>query len=292
MTFAMKKTIYIAALLFGVGFFSSCENSVEQPAKDVLAVVQSEYEAGNYNKAKALIDSIKSAHPKAYKTLREAEAMRRKVLLKEKERDVAYFEEELKELEARRDAMLSAFEYSKNAKYQDVGVYSLPSQAISANVFNNYLRATVNEYGEAFITSYYRGKRIGCKEVKVGCGDVYVTASSSIYSWSGKEYGVYVERRDFKHSDDGGMMDFIASAQGTVTVELIGNDSKFSYELRQADVEAIAKVLELSDVLRSIVECRDMLDAARFSLDFLLKGEQRLRKDSVTMNGEGLRVKD
>ena len=93
MTFAMKKTIYIAALLFGVGFFSSCENSVEQPAKDVLAVVQSEYEAGNYNKAKALIDSIKSAHPKAYKTLREAEAMRRKVLLKEKERDVAYFEE-------------------------------------------------------------------------------------------------------------------------------------------------------------------------------------------------------
>ena len=206
----MKKTIYIAALLFGVGFFSSCENSVEQPAKDVLAVVQSEYEAGNYNKAKALIDSIKSAHPKAYKTLREAEAMRRKVLLKEKERDVAYFEEELKELEARRDAMLSAFEYSKNAKYQDVGVYSLPSQAISANVFNNYLRATVNEYGEAFITSYYRGKRIGCKEVKVGCGDVYVTASSTIYSRGGKEYGVYVERRDFKHSDDGGLMDFIA----------------------------------------------------------------------------------
>ena len=84
-------------------------------------------------------------------------------------------------------------------------------------------------------------------------------------------------------------MDFIASAQGSVTVELIGDDSKFSYELRQADVEAIAKVLELSDVLRSIVECRDMLDTARFSLDFLLKGEQRLQKDSVTMNGEGLR---
>ena len=56
MTFAMKKTIYIAALLLGVGLLCSCENSVEQPAKDVLAVVQSEYEAGNYNKAKALID--------------------------------------------------------------------------------------------------------------------------------------------------------------------------------------------------------------------------------------------
>ena len=52
----MKKTNYIAALLLGVGLFCSCENSVEQPAKDVLAVVQSEYEAGNYNKAKQYLD--------------------------------------------------------------------------------------------------------------------------------------------------------------------------------------------------------------------------------------------
>ena len=87
----MKRILYIAAVVLGTAFTVSCESKVEQPAKDVLAGVLNEYENGNYNKAKMLIDSIKRAHPKAYKTLREAEAMRRKVLLKEKERDVAYF---------------------------------------------------------------------------------------------------------------------------------------------------------------------------------------------------------
>ena len=283
MAFTMKRILYIAAVILGTAFTVSCESKVEQPAKDVLAGVLNEYENGNYNKAKMLIDSIKRAHPKAYKTLREAEAMRRKVLLKEKERDVAYFENELKGLEERRDAMLSAFEYSKNVKYQDVGVYSVPSQAISANVFNNYLRATVNENGEAFLTSYYRGKRIGYKEVKVGCGELYVSAVNPIHSWTGKEYGVYVERRDFKHSDDGGVMDFIATANGEITVELIGDKEKFSYTLRQSDVEAVVRVLELSNVLSSIVECREMRDAAQFALDFLLKGEQRLNKDTVAV---------
>ena len=283
MAFTMKRILYIAAVILGTAFTVSCESKVEQPAKDVLAGVLNEYENGNYNKAKMLIDSIKRAHPKAYKTLREAEAMRRKVLLKEKERDVAYFENELNGLEERRDAMLSAFEYSKNVKYQDVGVYSVPSQAISANVFNNYLRATVNENGEAFLTSYYRGKRIGYKEVKVGCGDVYVSAVNSLPSWTGKEYGIYVERRDFKHSDDGGVMDFIATANGEITVELIGDKEKFSYTLRQSDVEAVVRVLELSNVLSSIVECREMRDAAQFALDFLLKGEQRLNKDTVAV---------
>ena len=283
MAFTMKRILYIAAVILGTAFTVSCESKVEQPAKDVLSGVLNEYENGNYNKAKMLIDSIKRAHPKAYKTLREAEAMRRKVLLKEKERDVAYFENELKGLEERRDAMLSAFEYSKNVKYQDVGVYSVPSQAISANVFNNYLRATVNENGEAFLTSYYRGKRIGYKEVKVGCGELYVSAVNSIHSWTGKEYGIYVERRDFKHSDDGGVMDFIATANGEITVELIGDKERFSYTLRQSDVEAVVRVLELSNVLSSIVECREMRDAAQFALDFLLKGEQRLNKDTVAV---------
>ena len=68
MTFAMKKTIYIVALLFGVGLLCSCENSVEQPAKDVLAVVQSEYEAGNYNKAKQYLDKAEDTKEKVYTT--------------------------------------------------------------------------------------------------------------------------------------------------------------------------------------------------------------------------------
>lgn len=262
----------------------SCESKIEEPARDVLSEVHKELQAGNYNVAKMLIDSIKAAHPKAYKTLREAEALRREVLVKEKERDIAFFDNELQRLTEMRDTMLKEFDYSKNAKYQDVGVYSVPSQAISKNAFNSYLRATVKEDGDAVLTSYYRGSRIGYKAVKVMCGEVYVSADECIYSWTGKEHGVYVERRDFKRGEDGGMMDFIATANGKVVVELSGIRTH-EYELRQEDIKAITMVKELSDVLLAIRECREMRDAAQYSLDFLMKGSERLRKDSVAVEG-------
>lgn len=279
----MKK-IY-PVILFAVSAFLvlSCESSIEQPARDMFDEVRREYNDGNYNKAKILIDSIKTAHPKAYKTLREAEAMRHDILIKEKERDIAYFEGELRRLEELRDGMLPEFDYSRNAKYQDMGVYSVPSQAISKNAFNCFLRATVKENGEAVLTSYYRGSRIGYKSVKVSCGEMYVTAVNSIYSWTGKEHGVYVERRDFKRGDDGGIMDFVAASEGKVIVGLSGGDGTYEYELRQEDVKAVSKVKELSDLLLSISECREMRDAAKYSLAFLQKGNDRLKKDSLNV---------
>lgn len=281
---AMKKIHSIILFAFSAFMMLSCESKIEEPARDVLSEVHKELQAGNYNVAKMLIDSIKAAHPKAYKTLREAEALRREVLVKEKERDIAFFDNELQRLTEMRDTMLKEFDYSKNAKYQDVGVYSVPSQAISKNAFNSYLRATVKEDGDAVLTSYYRGSRIGYKAVKVMCGEVYVSADECIYSWTGKEHGVYVERRDFKRGEDGGMMDFIATANGKVVVELSGTRTH-EYELRQEDIKAITMVKELSDVLLAIRECREMRDAAQYSLDFLMKGSERLRKDSVAVEG-------
>ena len=271
-------------LFFAVALFVfSCEKRIEEPARNILAEIRSEFAAGNFNRAKVLIDSVKSAHPKAYKTMREAEALRHEVLIKEKERDIAFFSGELLRMAVVRDTMVQGFDFNKNSKYHDVGIYSVPSQAISENAFNNYLRATVKENGDAVITSLYRGSRIRYKSIKVTCGDVYVVADNPVYSWTGKEYGVYVERHDYKRGNDGGLMDFIASAQGKVTVELLGGDRAFEYELRREDIKAIAKVKELSDLLLSIEKCREMYDAAQYSLDFLLKGSERLKKDTVSM---------
>lgn len=275
----MKRIYSLLLCLFSLMLFS-CEKEIEQPARNLLSLVQNEFNSGNYSKAKSLIDSIKDTCPKAYKTLREAESLRHEILIKEKERDIAFFEQELKALMLSRDSLLPEFEYRKNSQYQDIGIYSVPSQDIAKNAFNNYLRATVKENGEAVITSFYRGKRIGYKVVKASCGDVYVTAENSIYSWTGKEYGVYVERRDYKRGDDGGLMDFIAASEGKVLVALLSEESIFEYELRAEDIKAISKVKALADVLASITECNEMLNAAQYSLDFLMKGSERLKKET------------
>lgn len=277
----MKKIFTYVFFIFSFMALVSCEKKIEDPARTILEEVRKEYDNGNYNSAKNLIDSIKCKHPKAYKTLREAESLRHDILIKEKERDIVFFSSELQRLTTLRDSMSQYFDFHKNTKYQDLGVYSVNSQAISKNAFKNYLRATVKEDGEAVLTSFYRGKRIGYKSVKVVCGEIYVTAENPVYSWTGKEYGTYVERSDFKRGADGGMMDFIATSQGEVTVILSGPNGDFEYKLSNDDVRAITMIKDFADLLSSINECSEMLDASRYSLDFLLKGSERLKKDSL-----------
>ena len=74
------------------------ESAVEEPAKISLDVVKAEIEKGNFNRAKSLIDSLRRTHPKAYKTLREAEELRHGMLVMEKQRDVSFYEKELERL--------------------------------------------------------------------------------------------------------------------------------------------------------------------------------------------------
>lgn len=251
------------------------ESAVEEPAKISLDAVKAEIEKGNFNRAKSLIDSLRRTHPKAYKTLREAEELRHGMLVMEKQRDVSFYEKELERLTAVRDSVVAGYEYRKDPKFQDVGIYSDASQSLSKNSANCFLRATVNELGEVVLTSYYRGKRIGYKEVKVQSGGTYAVAEKSLDVWTGKEFGVYVERHDFKYDENKDFMEFIAASSGAVSVELLGGSSPFSYELRASDVNAIARILDLSDLLKAIVQYREELNKAKYSLQFLSNSNAR-----------------
>lgn len=272
----MKKNSYLLLLLF-VAMLISCESSVEKPALALLEKARSEYAAGNYNKARLIIDSISLVHPKAYKTRRDAELLRREVMLDEKKRDVAFYEEALVSLNAQRDSLVQNLSYSKDARFQDTGVYSAPSQAMSLNPFNSFLRATVRENGDTYITSFYRGKRISHKSVRVSSGDNFVSCSEPFLNRSYKEMGVYNERVDFKYGADGGIMDFIASSAGPLNVKLEGSNGSMEYTLRHDDVLAITQMLELSNVLRAIEETKKMGEEAKRALDFLTVSQERSR---------------
>ena len=82
------------AVLFAVTalFAFSCVSKVEDPAEELLARARVEYDNGKYNNTRVLLDSIKIVSPKAYKTLREAELLRREAMKKECERNVAFYE--------------------------------------------------------------------------------------------------------------------------------------------------------------------------------------------------------
>ncbi|MBO7271810.1 MAG: hypothetical protein J6U89_02925, partial [Bacteroidaceae bacterium] len=101
----MKKIHSLLLLLFAVMLFS-CEKSIEEPARQLLAEANEFFATNDYNNAKILIDSISITYPKAYKTRRDAEILRREVMLKEKQRDVEYFTSMYEMLSERRDSLV------------------------------------------------------------------------------------------------------------------------------------------------------------------------------------------
>ena len=269
------RTGKTALLAIAVLALFSCVSKVEDPAEELLSRARVEYENGKYNNARILLDSIKIVSPKAYKTLREAEKLRREAMIKENERNVLFYEEELRALTAVRDSMAAGFDFTKDKRYQDKGYYTAPSQAIAQNAYNNFLRASVYEDGTMYLTSFYRGKSIRHKCVKLSCGDTYVSCGTPFLERNFKDLGVNNERRDYKYGQDDGLVDFVVATQGAIEVELSGANGKVNYTLRAADAAAIRSVFELSQAIKAVKVNEEMLDEARYMLDFLKRSEAR-----------------
>ncbi len=265
------------AVLFAVTalFAFSCVSKVEDPAEELLARARVEYDNGKYNNTRVLLDSIKIVSPKAYKTLREAELLRREAMKKECERNVAFYESELQSLIAMRDSMATAFDFNFDKRYQNKGYYTVPSQAIAQNVYNNFLRASVHEDGAMYLTSFYRGKSIRHKSVKLSAGDTYVSCDKPFLERNYKDLGVNNERRDYKYGEDGGLIEFVLLTEDAIEVELSGANGKVNYTLRPADAAAIRKAYELSLAIDAVKRAEELLGEARYMLEFLKKSEAR-----------------
>jgi hypothetical protein len=126
-----------------------------------------------------------------------------------------------------------------------------------------------------YLTSFYRGKSIRHKCVKLSAGDTYVSCDKPFLERNYKDLGVNNERRDYKYGDDAGLVDFILLTEGTVEVELSGANGKANYTLRAADAAAIRKAYELSRAILAVKRAEDLLGEVRYMLDFLKKSEAR-----------------
>lgn len=270
----------------------SCEPKVEDPAEGLLAEARTEFENGKYSNAKMLIDSIKIVSPKAYGVQRDAELLRRKVMISEKERDVQFLENELSVMVAKRDSMIARLTLNKDKRFQDKGFYTLPSQNLTKSIDKNFMRASVHEDGVMYLTSYYRGKKIGHTTVKLSVGEDYAMCEKPFLSRSYVDEGVNNERCDYRYGMDNGLIDFILSAKGPIKVELVGRGGKARYTLRQSDIDAVWQMFKLAKSFEAVKEFEKMLDKARHTLEFLRRNEQRSAAKTRERNGEPVEVAD
>lgn len=275
----MKKIFVSVA--FAALMCVSCGGSMEEKAQSLVAQAKAAYEARDYNKAKLLLDSVKSAYPKAFKARREALRLSRNVELGEQQRSADFLDKELQILTQQRDSLLGGFVLEKDKRYQDVGNYIVPSQSIKNNIGNSYLRAQVDENGNALLTSVYRGSALSHDCVRVSAGDVYAECNTPFNKYSSKHLGVTTERVDFRYNQDDGLMQFIATADRPIMVELTGK-TKYKYILRNEDADAIADVLELATVLQAIDSIKNLRDEADRHIEFLRRSKERFETDSAT----------
>lgn len=271
-----KKPILLALATTGLMFLSCAEN-VEKSAQRFLNAAEEALAAGQFGEAKTQIDSVKIVYPKAFEARRAGIELMRRVELAEAEQTYAYTDSLLTVNTALAEELIPKFAFEKDTDYQEVGNYLAPSQQIEKNLTRSYLRATVDEKGRMTLTSQWRGASyIHHRAVKVSAGGTYAQTPEAENPYESYDAMAKTERNDYVLGEDGGVIEFIALHSGeAVKVEFLGEKTTSTTTLTRADTKAVADVLELARVLKTISELDAMQDETSRKIAFLHDHEKQ-----------------
>lgn len=265
----MRKTIILACLC---GILIACEN-VEKKAALKLAEARTAFEAGNYNEAKTLIDSIKLLYPKAFDTRRQGIYLMQEVELEEQQKTLEYLDSTLTAKQQEFETMKSKFTLEKDTAYQRIGRYLTPAQVIERNLHRSFLRFQTDETGMLSLTSIYCGNNnIHHNAVRVTAPDgSFAETSVSRDSYETTDLGEHIEKADYKQGEDGGLIAFVAANKDkNLRVDYLG-EHRYTTHMMPADRQAAADIYKLSKVLSTITEIKKNKENANLKIRFIQK---------------------
>ena len=271
----MKRTlIIIAVTLIAV----SCAENVEKLAAKHLDNAKEAFSQGNFNVAKQEIDSIRILFPKAFETRRQGIRLMQQVEEAEQLRVIEYEDSMIAAATAAFEKIKDNYVFEKDEQYQDLGLYTIKSQAPNRNIDRTYIRAQVDELGRMTLVSSYRGSSyIHHDWLKLSVGDDYVDTPESKDRHEFTDLGVYYEWLSFINGNDGGAAAFInANKDENITYTLYRKTGPESsrpvyrnLKLSKDDRYAIASLYDLSQVLLSLNEHKNLRDEAERHLNFI-----------------------
>lgn len=264
----MKKylIITVAACLI-----LSCGENIEEKAMHHLDNAQQAFQNGNYNVAKQEIDSIRILYPKAFETRRKGISLMQQVEEAEQLRTIEYENGMIEQATAAFEKIRSGYAYEKDENYQDLGLYTIKSQAVAKNSNRAYVRAQVDEHGKMTLISCWCGNAyIHHNQVRFSVGDLYAETPVCDDRHEFKDLGVYYERLSFLNGQDGGASAFIAAHKDeNITFSVINGKSRGKYYLAKEDRYAIAQLYDLSLILSTLHEHKAIRDEAERKLNFI-----------------------
>ena len=269
-----KSLILLAVMVMTV----SCQESIEQKAGHHLDNAKEAFSIGNFNVAKQEIDSIKILYPKAFEARRQGIKLMQQIEEAEQMRIIEYEDSMIVAATEAFNKIKGNYAFEKDERYQDLGLYTVKSQAPQRNTDRTYIRAQVDELGRMNLISCYRGSSyIHHDWLKLSVGDNYVDTPESRDRHEFTDLGVYYEWLSFINGNDGGAAAFIsANRDQDITFTLYRKTGPESsrpvyrnLKLNKDDRYAIASLYELSQILLSLNEHKNLRDEADRHLKFI-----------------------
>ena len=250
----MTKKEIVICLLF---FLIACNTNKKQ-ATIYLETSQKLYEQGEYTSAKNHIDSIKILFPKEFEVQKQGLLLRRKIEIKEQERNLNFCDSMLKVRSAQVEAMKPGFLFEKDPKYDDIGKYIDKSQQVEAKLQTSYIRTNVNELGEILLSSVYYGSRpIHHSRLKVSNLNGEYAETELIPYDGGMNYsfvdgGMTTEVVTYTQGKDNGVIQFIYNnKESALKAEYLGKEN-YTFTISAGDKDVLSKIFDFAVVLSDI----------------------------------------
>mgnify|MGYP006949969696 CR=1 FL=1 len=266
----MKRLFTLSFVLL---LLASCGGGAEQKAAEKLQLAQQALDAGDFNRAKTEIDSIKILYPKAFDARKRGIILMQQVELKEQEQTVAYLDSLLTAKEAAFAEIKNRFVLEKDTAYQEVGNYFWPTQVVEKNLHRSFLRFQVSERGVLSMTSIYCGPiNIHHFAVKVSAPDgTFAETPASNDSYETTDMDEKIEKADYRLGEDGSVMGFInLNHDKNIRVEYLGG-KKYVTTMLPTDRQALKELYVLSQLLTTIDQAKKEREEAMLKMGFITR---------------------
>ena len=270
-----------------IALATSCKENVEKQASKHLDNAKEAFSIGNFNLAKQEIDSIRILYPKAFETRKHGIRLMQQVEEAEQLRALEYEDSMIVAATAAFEKIKGDYVFEKDERYQDIGLYTIKSQAPTRNIDRTYIRAQVDEQGKMTLISSYSGSSYLHHDwLKLSVDDKYVDTPVSNDRHEFKDLDVCYERVSFINGNDGGAAAFIsANKDADIRFTLYrqtGPDSSRpvyrNLKMTKDDRYAIAKLYDLSQILLALEEHKNLRAEAERHLMFI---RSKMKDDST-----------
>lgn len=250
----MRKILILASVLL---LSVSCSDNGKKAAEALYNEAQSAYDAGQYNDAKVLLDSIDHNYRKCIDVRKLAQVLMYKINLEIEKNNNIETAKLLEETSTKINDITQKYFIFEKSEYDELGRYIYNGTEVEKNVQRSYIHAAVDEYGVTqLISTYSGGKDINHTALRIiaSNGESILTETIPYNDGSNYKYvidGTHYESVTYKGEKDNGALAFVASHaddKGLKAV-LIGENKEFPVTISAKEREALAISFELGVIL-------------------------------------------